>query len=88
MSGQMKDLTDARWIKLKGILFLLIGVLSATLIVLEHPTLKMGVLLAISIWCFCRFYYFAFYVIEKYVDPGYRFSGLWSFACYFFKRKG
>jgi len=86
-SRQMKDLTDARWIKLKGILFLLIGVLSATLIVLEHPTLKMGVLLAISIWCFCRFYYFAFYVIEKYVDPGYRFSGLWSFACYFFKRK-
>ena len=83
----MKDLTDARWIKLKGILFLLIGVLSATLIVLEHPTLRMGVLLAITIWCFCRFYYFAFYVIEKYVDPGYRFSGLWSFACYFFRRK-
>ena len=81
----MKDLTDARWIKLKGILFLLIGVLSATLIVLEHPTLKMGVLLAITIWCFCRFYYFAFYVIEKYVDPGYRFSGLWSFACYFLR---
>jgi hypothetical protein len=27
---------------------------------------------------FCRFYYFAFYVIEHYVDPGYRFSGLGS----------
>jgi hypothetical protein len=22
------------------------------------------------------------YVIERYVDPGYRFSGLWSFARY------
>ena len=83
----MKDLTDPRWIKLKGILFLLIGLVSAVLLILEMPTLKVGVLLAISIWCFCRFYYFAFYVIEHYVDPGYRFSGLWSFACYLLKRR-
>ena len=83
----MKDLTDPRWIKLKGILFLLIGVASSVLLILEMPTLKVGVLLAICIWCFCRFYYFAFYVIEHYVDPGYRFSGLWSFACYLFKRR-
>jgi hypothetical protein len=84
---RMKDLTDARWIKFKGILFLVIGMLSAALLVLECPTLKVGVLLAISIWCFCRFYYFAFYVIEKYVDPGYRFSGLWSFTCYLFRKR-
>ena len=83
----MKDLTDPRWIKLKGILFLLIGVASSVLLILEMPTLKVGVLLAICIWCFCRFYYFAFYVIEHYVDPDYRFSGLWSFACYLFKRR-
>lgn len=83
----MKDLTDPRWIKLKGILFLLIGLFSATLLILEMRTLKVGLLLAISIWCFCRFYYFAFYVIEHYVDPGYRFSGLWSFACYLLKRR-
>ena len=83
----MKDLTDARWMKLKGILFLIIGVLSATLLLLENLSVRVGLLLVITIWCFCRFYYFAFYVIEKYVDPGYRFSGLWSFACYFFKRK-
>ncbi|HEX4265531.1 MAG TPA: hypothetical protein VH597_14440 [Verrucomicrobiae bacterium] len=82
----MKDLTDPRWIKLKGILFLVVGILAATLLILEQPTLKTGVLLVISIWCFCRFYYFAFYVIEKYVDPGYRFSGLWSFVCYLLKR--
>jgi len=83
----MKDLTDARWIKLKGILFLLIGLLSAVLLVLENPSWRVGIMLAICIWCFCRFYYFAFYVIEKYVDSQYRFSGLWSFACYFFRRK-
>ena len=83
----MKDLTDPRWIKLKGILFLLIGVASAVLLILEAPTLRVGVLLAITVWCFCRFYYFAFYVIEHYVDPAYRFSGLWSFACYLLKRR-
>ena len=33
----------------------------------------------IAVWCFCRFYYFAFYVIEHYVGASYRFSGLLSF---------
>ena len=85
----MKDLTNPTWIKLKGVLFLLLGVLVATLLVLEAPSLKVVVLLAISLWCFCRFYYFAFYVIEHYVDPAYRFSGLWSFAVYLlFRRRG
>ncbi|HSU53412.1 MAG TPA: hypothetical protein VLT36_05075 [Candidatus Dormibacteraeota bacterium] len=83
----MKDLTDSRWIKLKGILFLVIGVLSSALLLIEHLTVTTAVLLAITIWCFCRFYYFAFYVIEHYVDPGYRFSGLWSFALYMTKRR-
>jgi hypothetical protein len=82
----MKDLTDARWIKLKGILFLLVGLLSSLLLVLEHPHIKTALLLAISVWCFCRFYYFAFYVIEHYVDPTYRFSGLWSFARHLMSR--
>src|SRR5437899_12245421 len=43
--------------------------------------------LALAIWCFCRFYYFAFYVIEHYVDPAYRFSGLWSFVCWLGERR-
>ena len=76
----MKDLTSPVWIKVKGILFLLVGLLAATLLIIENPTWKAALLLALAIWCFCRFYYFAFYVIEHYVDPGYRFSGLWSFA--------
>jgi len=83
----MKDLTDPRWIKFKGILFLVVGLLTSLLLMLEHPTAKMAVLLAICVWCFCRFYYFAFYVIEHYVDPGYRFSGLLSFARYLMQRK-
>jgi hypothetical protein len=82
----MKDLTNPGWIKLKGILFLLVGVIAAALLFLEMPGVKTLLLLAISIWCFCRFYYFAFYVIEHYVDPSYQFSGLWSFARYLLKR--
>ena len=82
----MTNLTSPRVIKFKGLLFLLVGILSAALLLLDQPNLKTAALLAIAIWCFCRFYYFAFYVIEHYVDPGYRFSGLWSFACYLFKK--
>jgi uncharacterized membrane protein len=83
----MKDLTDPRWIKLKGILFLLVGLLASALLMIETPTLKVALLLALAIWCFCRFYYFAFYVIQHYVDPSYRFSGLGSFVCYLWRRR-
>ena len=82
----MKDLTNPTWIKLKGLLFLAIGLLSSVLLVLENPGFRTALLLAVAIWCSCRFYYFAFYVIENYVDPGYRFSGLWSFARYLLSR--
>jgi uncharacterized membrane protein len=83
----MKDLSSPALIKFKGILFLIIGILSALLLILENPTIKAAVLLAIAIWCFCRFYYFAFYVIQQYVDPDYRFSGLWSFFVYLWSRR-
>ena len=82
----MKNLTDPRWIKLKGALFLFVGLLASTLLILETPTLKVAVLLAVVVWCFCRAYYFAFYVIEKYVDPSYRFSGLGSALRYLCSR--
>jgi hypothetical protein len=87
-SLNMKDLTNPRWIKLKGILFLIVGLLSTALLILEAPTWRVTVLLGISIWCFCRFYYFAFYVIEHYVDPGWHFSGLWSFFLYLIRKSG
>ena len=83
----MRNLTDARWIKLKGILFLLLGLLTAALLLFDHPTLKTTLLLLIAVWSFCRFYYFAFYVIEHYVDPSYKFSGLLSFALYLLRKK-
>jgi hypothetical protein len=73
----MKNLTSSTWITAKGILFLLLGLLSATLLFFEHPTPKTGLLVIIAVWSFCRFYYFAFYVIEHYVDPSYAFPGFY-----------
>ena len=83
----MKDLTNAAWIKIKGLLFLLIGIVAVILVFLDSPDWKTAALLVLAIWGFCRFYYFAFYVIEKYVDPTYKFSGLISFAKYLFRRR-
>lgn len=82
----MKNLTGPRWIKAKGILFLLVGLSSSAILITERPELKLALLLGIAVWSFCRFYYCAFYVIEHYVDPAYHFSGLWSFARYLLRR--
>jgi hypothetical protein len=83
----MKDLTNPAWIKAKGLLFLLIGITAAVLIFLGSPNWRTVVLLVLVIWSFCRFYYFAFYVIEKYVDLDYKFSGLISFVKYLLSRR-
>jgi hypothetical protein len=81
------DLTNPRVIYLKGLLFLLAGLIASTAILIEIPNLKIALLLVIAIWCFARAYYFAFYVIQHYVDPSYRFAGLWSFMRYLGRRR-
>jgi hypothetical protein len=83
----MPDLKNPKAIYAKGFLFLLAGLLASFILVLENPSLKTALLIAIAVWCFARFYYFAFYVIEHYVDPGFRFAGLWSFARYLMRRR-
>jgi len=83
----MADLKNPSLIITKGLLFLGLGLLASTLLLLEAWNIKVLVLLAIAVWAFCRFYYFAFYVIEHYVDPQYRFAGLWSFFRYLFRRR-
>jgi hypothetical protein len=83
----MRDLANPKWIKAKGLLFLFLGLLSGTLLFFERPTLRVAVLLVLAVWGICRFYYFAFYVIERYVDADYRFSGLLSFGRYLISRR-
>ena len=83
----MADLTNPKLIYLKGFLFLVAGLMASVLLFLANPTAQTALLLVIAVWAFARFYYFAFYVIEHYVDPGYRFAGLWSFARYLLTRR-
>jgi uncharacterized RDD family membrane protein YckC len=72
------DLKSAKLMYLKAILFLIAGIASAAGILSQRPLWPTAFLLVIAIWSFCRLYYFAFYVIEKYIDPSYRFAGLHS----------
>jgi hypothetical protein len=80
------DLRDPRLIYFKGGLFVATGLIAGGLLLAEQPTVRSAALLAITVWCFCRAYYFAFYVIEHYVDPSFKFAGLGAFVRYLLTR--
>ena len=84
----MPHLKSSALINFKGLLFLLAGCTAASLLIAEAPSLKVALLLTIAVWSFCRAYYFAFYVIEHYVDPQFKFAGLCSAALYLLRRAG
>jgi hypothetical protein len=81
------DIKSVKLLWIKGGLFLLIGMVASVLLWLESPSLKVALLLLLAVWAFCRAYYFAFYVIEHYADPGYRFAGLVSFLRYAWRKR-
>ena len=83
----MRDLQSGRLMWVKAVLFLVIGGVSSALILMQCPEWRTGLLLGLAVWSFCRAYYFAFYVIEHYVDPSFRYSGLFSMVRYIWKRK-
>lgn len=78
----MTDITDPRLLWCKFALFVLLGTLATAIALALFPSTRLAALMAIAIWAFCRAYYFAFYVIQHYIDPGYRFAGLLSLARY------
>ncbi len=84
----MRDLHSPTAMWVKAVLFLAIAIGSAVLLLIDMGSLRGALLLGLAIWGFCRAYYFAFYVIEKYIDPSYRFSGLISVVRYLIRRQG
>ena len=76
----MRALTSRALIVTKGLLFFVIAVTTAALILVELPSMRVAVLLALLAWSSCRFYYFLFYVLEKYVDPKLNYAGLFALA--------
>ena len=73
-----RDLKSRAALFAKGLLFVFLGCLSSLLLLLEHFSWRHFALLLLAIWSFCRAYYFAFYVIEKYVDGQFRYAGLFD----------
>ena len=84
----MPDLKDKRLIYLKAFLFLVIILSSAILLILQSQSWQTVTLIIALIWASARLYYFMFYVIERYVDPNYKFSSVYSFLKYLLSRKG
>ena len=82
----MADIKKVWLLYLKGFLLFLTGFISSVILILSSFNFKTIVLLLLAIWGFCRAYYFAFYVIQHYVDPNYKFSGLVDFAKYSLKK--
>lgn len=72
----MRDLSSKRLIVAKGLMFLALAGGAATLLLLDTPSFRGAALIAILVWASCRFYYFLFYVLQHYVDPGLRYAGL------------
>jgi len=46
---QMRELTNTKWTKVQGLLFLLLGIAAAILVIWESPSLKVALLLALVI---------------------------------------
>jgi len=80
------DLKSPRLIHAKGWLFLLLGLLAAAGLLLESPRLRTVVLLAIAVWSFCRFYYYLFYVLERYLGKTTPYAGIWDALRFVFKK--
>ncbi len=72
----MGDLKSPRIICIKGFLFLASGSIAAILLIMQNCSWRTVFLVAVAVWSFCRLYYFLFYVIEHYVNPTFKYSGL------------
>ena len=83
----MGDIQNRKLLYLKAALLVFAGLLACAVIVIENPSWKTVLLLAIAIWAFARAYYFAFYVVQHYADPQFKFAGLLSFVRYLLGKK-
>ena len=82
MPDPRRDLRSPAALYLKGGLFVVLAAVAGGLLIASNPSWLAAGLLAACVWGSCRAYYFAFYVVQQYADPGYRFAGLLDFARY------
>jgi len=72
----MSDLTSRFWIIAKGVMFAVIVLMTGVGIVFYDDLWHELGLLLICLWAACRFYYFLFYVLERYVGVEGRYAGI------------
>jgi hypothetical protein len=82
----VRDITSFHLLVLKFLLFILLGVMAGALLIDRTPRLSSVLLLGCCIWALARAYYFCFYVLERYVDPEFRFAGLSSAVTFIYER--
>ncbi|MCC9602827.1 hypothetical protein LOC67_19930 [Stieleria sp. JC731] len=85
--GLFDDLPNAKWIVFKAVLFVVLGGLSGVLLITRLSEWRDVLILATCIWSCCRAYYFAFYVIEHWIDSDFKYSGLGSMLVYIWRQR-
>lgn len=83
----MGDIKSKPLIVVKGILFLVIVLITALALFALSPDWLTAALILLLIWASARFYYFLFYVLEKYVDPSLKYSGIRDLLRHLHRRK-
>lgn len=78
----LRDIQSPWLIHAKAALFVVVGALSAGLLLVELPTLKAATLLVVTVWACCRFYYYLFYVLDRYLGREKRFASIADAVCY------
>lgn len=84
------DIKSPAVLKLKAVLFVVIAALSfglLLLLVLPVFSWPIAVLFPLCIWACCRAYYFCFYVMEHYAEPGFKYAGLLDLARHLARRR-
>lgn len=74
------DLPHPGWMILKAALFAVIAVTAGGILLAQATTWTTLFLVILVAWSAARLCYFCFYVIEKYIDPSFKFAGLGSVA--------
>ena len=85
MKSLFADLRVPGWIVTKGLLFFVAALLAFTLLLLDHPGRRDAFLLMVLLWSACRFYYFVFYAMERYVDSFLRYAGVSAMVGYYLR---
>lgn len=73
-----RDIKSPAVLRLKGGLFLLLGIIAAALLLVDDFNWQRLVLLLIAVWAFCRFYYFLFHVLQGYAGRERPYAGLFD----------